>query len=230
MKCNMRREKINQVFYQVFNLPSYHIRKDLISFASGFHNPNLILDIGSGKYKPYQDIFNGTFHFGIDLFEPSDIKADICNLPICDAIADIVLCTEVLEHVPDPIVVLNEINRVLKRSGNLILTIPLVFGEHDHVDYQRWTEAGIRKLLAENGYNIIAFRRRGGLFSTIGCLIAQAPPHIFGEYRNQKCFFIRFLFVCTFFCASLIPWFLSIFDVFDRTKKFAFGFSVLCKK
>lgn len=45
-------------------------------------------------------------------------------LPLPDACADIVLCQEGIEHVPDQLGLLGEFNRVLKPGGRLILTTP----------------------------------------------------------------------------------------------------------
>ena len=53
-----------------------------------------------------------------------DIVCDITAIPEPDASFDAILCTEVLEHVPDPVAVLREFARLLKPGGKLILTAP----------------------------------------------------------------------------------------------------------
>ena len=53
-----------------------------------------------------------------------DLVCDIIAIPEPDASFDVILCTEVLEHVPDPTKVLDEFVRLLKRDGKLILTVP----------------------------------------------------------------------------------------------------------
>ena len=53
-----------------------------------------------------------------------DLVCDIIAIPEPDASFDVILCTEVLEHVPDPTKVLDEFSRLLKRGGKLILTVP----------------------------------------------------------------------------------------------------------
>lgn len=52
------------------------------------------------------------------------IVCDIVNIPLEDESVDAVLCTEVFEHVKDPISALREIARILKPEGELILTAP----------------------------------------------------------------------------------------------------------
>jgi SAM-dependent methyltransferase len=53
-----------------------------------------------------------------------DLVCDITNIPEPDASFDVVLCSEVLEHLPDPLKALDEFARLLKPSGRLILTAP----------------------------------------------------------------------------------------------------------
>lgn len=53
-----------------------------------------------------------------------DLVSDITAIPEPDAAFDAILCSEVLEHVPDPTKALDEFARLLKPGGTLILTAP----------------------------------------------------------------------------------------------------------
>jgi SAM-dependent methyltransferase len=53
-----------------------------------------------------------------------DLVCDIAAIPEPDASFDAILCTEVLEHVPDPTKALDEFARLLKPGGKLVLTAP----------------------------------------------------------------------------------------------------------
>lgn len=53
-----------------------------------------------------------------------DIVSDITAIPSPDASFDAILCTEVFEHIPDPIAALKEFARLLRVDGWLILTVP----------------------------------------------------------------------------------------------------------
>lgn len=53
-----------------------------------------------------------------------DLVCDITAIPEPDASFDAILCSEVLEHIPDPNKALDEFARLLKPGGKLILTVP----------------------------------------------------------------------------------------------------------
>lgn len=53
-----------------------------------------------------------------------DLKCDILDIPEPDSSFDAILCSEVLEHVPEPTKVIGEFARLLKPGGRLILTAP----------------------------------------------------------------------------------------------------------
>jgi len=53
-----------------------------------------------------------------------DIISDILAIPEPDGSFDAILCSEVLEHLPDPVRALDEFARLLKSGGKLILTAP----------------------------------------------------------------------------------------------------------
>ncbi len=53
-----------------------------------------------------------------------DLVSDITAIPAPDASFDAILCSEVLEHVPEPTRALDEFARLLRPAGKLILTAP----------------------------------------------------------------------------------------------------------
>jgi ubiquinone/menaquinone biosynthesis C-methylase UbiE len=59
-----------------------------------------------------------------------DLVCDIISIPEPDNSFDIILCSEVLEHVPDPTKALDEFGRLLKPNGKLILTAPFASMVH----------------------------------------------------------------------------------------------------
>lgn len=59
-----------------------------------------------------------------------DIVSDIASIPEADAAFDAILCTEVIEHVPEPTMAIKEFARLLKPGGTLILTAPFASLTH----------------------------------------------------------------------------------------------------
>ena len=59
-----------------------------------------------------------------------DIISDITSIPLADSSIDVILCTEVLEHIADPIAALKEFNRLAKQGAYLIITAPFASLTH----------------------------------------------------------------------------------------------------
>lgn len=55
--------------------------------------------------------------------------ADITKLPFADASFDCVICSEVMEHIPDHEKALSELDRILKPKGTLVVSVPRFFAE-----------------------------------------------------------------------------------------------------
>ena len=115
--------------------------KWLVETLSSLPEGMSILDAGAGelKNKPLckhlnyvsQDIcqYEGSgdskgLQTGVWDTSKIDIVSDISNIPAEDASFDIILCSEVFEHLPDPLRALDEFARLLKSGGKLITTAP----------------------------------------------------------------------------------------------------------
>lgn len=113
------------------------IRKQLVSLQDGLR----LLDAGAGEQQ-YKNSCGHLNYVSQDFAQykpdniPSglqmekweyptlDIVSDIRSIPEPDASFDAVLCSEVLEHVPDPVAALTELARLTKSGGVLLLTAP----------------------------------------------------------------------------------------------------------
>jgi len=112
-----------------------------------------VLDVGCGA-KPYYPFFAGAAEYvGIDVVEsPSaDLVGAVESLPIEDDGFDIVLCTQVLEHVDDPAAAVRELHRVTKPGGRVLASTHGVMVFHPNPnDHWRWTHTGLRRLFEQN--------------------------------------------------------------------------------
>jgi SAM-dependent methyltransferase len=129
-----------------------------------------LLDYGCADL-PYRDLFPA----GCD-YVPADLEGNahaalVLNsdgtVPADDASFDGVLSTQVLEHVTDPALYLSECFRVLRPGGRMLLSTHGIFAYHpDPDDYWRWTCAGLRRAVADAGFEIERFEGAIGLAAT----------------------------------------------------------------
>src|SRR3569623_3002907 len=73
-----------------------------------------VLDVGCGS-KPYQPFFaDAASYVGVDVQEnaQADLHGAVEALPVANGSFDVVLCTQVLEHVDDPAAAIRELHRV----------------------------------------------------------------------------------------------------------------------
>jgi SAM-dependent methyltransferase len=71
---------------------------------------------------------------------------------------DVVMSTQVLEHVPDPALYVAECFRTLRPGGRMLLSTHGTFVYHpDPEDYWRWTCAGLQKLVRDAGFEVVRF-------------------------------------------------------------------------
>jgi SAM-dependent methyltransferase len=128
---------------------------------------SVVLDYGCAD-RQYQPLVpNNARYVGADL--PGNGAADVVlsgegTLPLPDASVDLVLSTQVLEHVESPDLYLRECHRVLTEDGTLVLsTHGLMYYHRDPEDYWRWTCAGLKRCLTQNGFAIADFAGLLGL-------------------------------------------------------------------
>lgn len=147
------------------------IWNDLVSASK--YAKGKMLDIGCGN-KPYYGIFKNKvdIYVGIDKFSKyADIKEDFFKAKISDNNYDTILCTQVLEHVENPQELLIKMNKILKRKGILIMTIPFIGSLHEvPTDYFRFTKYSIEKLLTKAGFEIKYIKEEGNWISSISNL------------------------------------------------------------
>jgi SAM-dependent methyltransferase len=154
----------------LFVNPFYFARKGL-SAAMIKMSQNLggnLIDVGCGS-MPYKSIFNVDSYQGLDIDTPiareraiADAFYDGKSFPFESQFFDSALCNQVLEHVFNPDEFLQEINRVLKPGGRLLLTVPFVWDEHEQpYDYARYSTFGLRVLLQKSGFAILQHEKLG---------------------------------------------------------------------
>lgn len=141
-----------------------------------------ILDVGCGN-KPYLPFFasHADSYWGVDAVDgPRVDRVSVAEeLPFGDAEFDVVVCTQVLEHVDDPVRVLAEIYRVLVPGGVVFLSTHGVFIYHPDPptsdrDYWRWTHSGLLRIFRQSGdYAELGILPQGNVVASLGYIAAQ---------------------------------------------------------
>lgn len=151
------------------------VRQLLQSATDG---PTVVLDYGCAD-RPYRnELPAGSEYVGADLPGNSEANVQLLEdgtVPLPDGEFDLVLSTQVLEHVKDPLRYLDECHRLLKPGGSLVLsTHGVMYYHRDPEDYWRWTPAGLRKILSERDFEVMEMRGVLGLAAAAAQIFQDA--------------------------------------------------------
>jgi len=121
-----------------------------------------ILDYGADR-SPYRSLFPSSDYRRADLggegAEHYVIEAD-GTVPEADARFDLVLSSQVAEHVESPATYLSECFRLLRPGGRLLLSTHGSFEDHAFpTDYQRWTGQGLERDLRRAGFEVLSLEK-----------------------------------------------------------------------
>lgn len=145
-------------------------RSAIIEKWIGRLNPLDVLDVG-GRIQPYRPLLQSRVrrYIGIDVrWTPLvDIVARAEQTPLPNDRFDLIICTQVLEYVPEPQRAIAEFHRVLKPGGCLFLSVPAAGLQDSDAEYWRFLPAALRHLLSAfreseivpEGSSIIGFFR-----------------------------------------------------------------------
>ena len=153
------------------NLPmTTWIDKSMFRALENITPEMLVLNLGSGrgtfdKYIPASLRF---INLDVSLTSRSDVVADGHFLPFRDSSLDAVFSNAVLEHVERPWVVADEIWRVLKPGGSVLVNVPFLNVIHDADDYYRYTDKGLRVLFSK--------------FDEVRAGVSAGPSSFFGPF------------------------------------------------
>ena len=125
------------------------IFKNWIARVDG--GPLDVLDVG-GRIQPYRPLLDGRCrrYVSVDV-RPTPLVNVVARgeqLPFANAKFDLVICSQVLEYVPEPSVVIGEIYRVLKPGGCVLLSAPAIFPRDSDLDTWRFLPESLRILLS----------------------------------------------------------------------------------
>ena len=166
----------------------YAVRKPLLAWLSSQQVAGLeLLDVGCGD-RPYEELLRGASRIvGFDV--PGNVHADLHGsidaIPVDDASFDVVLCLQVLEHVPEPGAAVRELRRVVRPGGRVLLSTHGVYPYHPNPeDLWRWTHSGLDRLFRDNGdWSSVSVTAGAGTAGTVAMLAAHLVDLLFKRAR-----------------------------------------------
>jgi SAM-dependent methyltransferase len=136
-----------------------------------------IIDIG-GKKDNKRGLFDiakyssKVKYVNIDRTTNPDIVSDATLIPLPENSFDIVILGEILEHVPDPLAVLREAQRLVKPEGKILATVPFMYPIHaDPYDFGRYTDYYWQEAATKLGFKDIKVERHGTMFAVLALMI-----------------------------------------------------------
>jgi ubiquinone/menaquinone biosynthesis C-methylase UbiE len=206
-----------------------------------------VLDIGAGS-APYRPLFAHCDYRTQDFaalhadqlrdggYGQIDIVCDAKNIPVADESFDVVLCTEVLEHHPEPIALIFEFARILSKDGVLLLTAPLGSGIHQepYHYYGGYTPHWYRLFLSDAGFGDITIEPNAGSFrhyaqESIRFMQMTRPFSLRMPWLAELAWLPCWLLLLPLL-AGLIPLAAKLLDRFDREQRFTVGYHVRAVK
>lgn len=143
----------------------------------------LVLDVGGkkknprGHFRPPKTAGTRWLRLNIDAQTSPDLIADAHLLPLKSGSADCILCCEVLEHLKQPELCVQEMLRILNPRGTLILSVPFLYPIHaDPQDFHRFTPQWV--IAACGGKNGLQIIPMGGWLGTVGMFVELGSRRI----------------------------------------------------
>ena len=164
------------------------------------HCTGALLDLGCGHVPLYAAYrarvaavtcadWSNTLHKNPYLDAEVDLTAP---LPFPSAAFDTILLSDVLEHLPEPALLWQEMQRVLRPGGKLIMNVPFYYPIHEAPwDFYRYSRFALTRFAETSGFKVISLEPVGGLpevFTDLGAkLLARLPGPGRWAARGLQC-------------------------------------------
>lgn len=166
-----------------YSLRRHYVDQFHLRNVPGLPKSALVLDLGGnriGKRGLFDIEAYGlrVVYANLSAAKRPNVQADGAGLPFPAGRFDAVICSELLEHVPDPRPVLEEIRRILRNDGTVLICVPFLNRIHgDPYDYARFTDFFWRETLGSMGYEGIEIERQGGFWSVLADMLRDLAYH-----------------------------------------------------
>jgi SAM-dependent methyltransferase len=217
------RFKIVQFIYADHNRSSV-VQSKLKHCLSELNSHDIAINVGAGATNIHPQVRN------LDIFSGENIyyvaKAE--SIPEVDNYFNLAISQEVLEHVENPILAVNEIHRVLKKGGKFYCQVPFIIGYHPGPnDYWRFTKEGIVVLLKNAGFDIIEVGVAVGSGTGFYRILVEFFATLFSVIIPNLYIFFKGIFAFCFYPVKFLDYFFKFSNQRDRIPG---GYYVIAKK
>jgi SAM-dependent methyltransferase len=163
-----------------YSMRRYYVDQFHFAHVPGIGEGALVLNVGGhqGAKRGLFDIDSfglNVVHMDIVSAKRPHVQGDATHIPFRTSNFDAVVCSEVLEHVREPVSVLKEAHRVLKPGGLLLICVPFLTRIHaDPCDYGRYTDLFWTETLLETGFTDVRIERQGLFWAVIVDMVRDA--------------------------------------------------------
>jgi SAM-dependent methyltransferase len=146
------------------------------------HASGRLLDLGCGNvplYAAYRDFVTDItcvdWDNSLHKNEYLDHSADLSQpLAFDDGAFDTIILSDVLEHIPVPLELCQEISRMLVPGGKLIMSVPFYYWLHEQPhDFYRYTEYALRRFMDLSGMQVIYLTPAGGALEVVSDILSK---------------------------------------------------------
>ncbi len=223
-------------------ITKYYLYQNIRLIANKYKFEGRIIDVGCGE-KPYKNLFknsskyecidfrhyskNKTFNSEKpDFYFKNNYLVDY-KLPFKNESYENSFSFEVLEHHLLPNVFINEMIRVTKKGGFMLITVPFLGGLHEEPnDFQRYTKYGLIELITKGKKcKIMEVNSYGSLFSVISNLLNEYLSNF--ANKNKTFYMISIIIYLPFLIFQYITIFL---DKILKSDQIVRGYVVLARK
>ena len=206
-----------------------------------------VLDAGAGS-APYRALFSHCRYETQDFVQLNDDQlrhgaygkmdyvCDLTAIPVADATFGAILCTEVIEHHPEPIRVVNELARILAPGGRLLLTAPLGSGIHQepYHYYGGYTPYWYERFLAAAGLTNIRVEANAGSLRHFGQesvrFLRMTAPFRQKMGMLAELAWLPFWLLLLPILGLIVPLASQLMDRFDTARRFTVGYHVVAER
>lgn len=209
-------------------------KRELVNFPED----KILVDLGAGQ-SDFAELTGRFKKCAVDFYPYKDVDV-VCDfslqLPFIDNSVDIILLSNVLEHMPEPRNLISECRRILKPGGVILGSVPFLIGVHQRpYDFYRYTDIGVGYIFKQCWFPAIKIERVARLdilFKTVSAkffhVLITRSVLAKNKFLNFAC--VSFLKIVWIFIRVLFAVLSPLFKKIDKERDWPLGYLFRAEK